>query len=125
MRSQEQKNIQTATAIYEKTFKLEGSFKLIFNGEYPYAAVAKNTLSSFPQMRPLLPNYFANWWWSFQFLRRNGFYYEFPQGKDINYALNELDICHDAYVIHALDFDSYIKDDFAIIDFTKGVCGMK
>lgn len=122
MKAQDARNLQTLNEIGDATGVSESRIKLIFNGDYPYAPVTENTLSSFPVLRTLIPNYFTNWWWSFQFMRRNGYSYDFPAGKDVSYAVNELNICNDSDMKKTRDFNAYVKNGFALIDFTKTSC---
>lgn len=124
MKAQDARNVQTLNEIGDATgvSDNDANIKIIFNGDYPYSAVTKNTLSSFPVLRSLIPNYFTNWWWSFQFMRRNGYDYDFPAGKDVAYAINELDICSVSEIKKTKDFNAYVKNGFALIDFTKNSC---
>lgn len=122
MKSQDARNIQTLTEIGEAIPFSETKVKVIFNGDYPYSAVTKNTLDSFPELARLIPNYFTNWWWSFQYMKRNGHIYDFPAGQDVNYAVSALNICNDSIVKKGNDFTAYIKNNYALIDFTNSIC---
>ncbi len=122
MKSQDARNIQTLTEIAEAISFSEKKVKVIFNGDYPYSAVTKNTLDSFPELARLIPNYFTNWWWSFQYMKRNGHAYDFPAGQDANYAVSALNMCADSTIKKGNDFTAYLKNDYALIDFTNSIC---
>ena len=122
MKAQDARNLQTLNAIGQAIGVSDAKIKVIFNGDYPYSSITRNTLNSFPEIGQLIPNYFTNWWWSFQFMRRNGYSYDFPSGQDASYAISALNICSDSEIKKEKDFTVYRKNEYALIDFSNSIC---
>ncbi|HAW6283858.1 TPA: hypothetical protein JLK36_002247 [Escherichia coli] len=98
------------------------TMKLVFNGTYPLTEENINTLRSFPQLRLLLPNYFANWWWTFQYFKRNGYNFTYPGPVNLTDIVKSKKLCEPEPSRQNNKYNIYIVDDIALIDFTKKLC---
>lgn len=125
LKSQDLMNINTATKIsgdIDNIYQGKENVTLLFNGIYPISPVMSNTISVFPQINMLIPNYFANWWWSFPYMRRIGYTYTYPGPMSAEEAISKYNLCSTSNFIKRRDYSIFIRGNFALIDFSNSIC---
>ncbi|OAT31352.1 phage protein [Buttiauxella brennerae ATCC 51605] len=125
LKSQDLINMNTATKIngdIESIYRGNENVILSFNGIYPTSPVMSNTTSVFPQIKSMIPNYFANWWWSFQYMKRIGYTYTYPGPMSAEEAISKYNLCSTSNFVKKSDYSIFMRGNFALIDFSNSIC---
>ncbi|MCP1438850.1 uncharacterized membrane protein HdeD (DUF308 family) [Erwinia persicina] len=99
------------------------SFYLFFNGQAPRSPVYTNSLKNYPMLSVMVPDYFANWYWPFPYMKNNGFSALWPAPDSGVTTDTAQYLCHGKPVAQNQDYMMYRKDKVILIDFTHASCG--
>ncbi|RRZ91587.1 glucosyltransferase domain-containing protein [Erwinia sp. 198] len=97
-------------------------FYLVFNGQAPQSPVYTNSLKNYPMLAVMVPDYFANWYWPFPYMKNNGFSALWPTPDSGVTTDTAQYLCYGKPVAQNQDYVMYRKDKVILIDFTHASC---
>lgn len=98
------------------------AFYFVFNGPAPRSPVYSNALKNYPALSVMVPDYFANWYWPFPYMKNNGLAQLWPAPDSQVSTEAGHYLCQSKPVARNQDYVMYKKDKVILIDFTHARC---